>query len=414
MNERPPQAANSTECVSSSTAEAPREASAGEAPASAASGYVTLLLGVGADRYGIPRSKMLQAALLSEHELADPDARVPEQALWDLMRFLRKESGDPALGVRMADALDLRAQGYWGYALLSSMTLRERMGIHVRYSKGRSSVPVEMRIEGELAIIDFDVSHLDKDLIPLVCDWGATTSCLQHSRHLFPEPCGITLWLTYPEQPHHHEMRERLSGVVIVFNAPCNRFSFPARDLDRPLPGDPHLGKLVVKQLESRLESQRAEQVGSTGPALVQLVRARLVARLANDASLERIARDLRVSARTLRRRLGALGSSFQELLEDVRRGRAIAYLVDSEVAVEQISVQLGYGDPANFRRAFRRWEGVAPSAYRAQQRALAPIVPDAPEPPRTSVPTTLDDWDFNTNVAYRSPYYRDGGRPTE
>ncbi|MEY4514190.1 MAG: hypothetical protein RLZZ450_6312 [Pseudomonadota bacterium] len=90
----------------------------------------------------------------------------------------------------------------------------------------------------------------------------------------------------------------------------------------------------------------------------------------------ERIARDLRVSARTLRRRLGALGTSFQELLEDVRRGRAIAYLVESEVAVEQISVQLGYGDPANFRRAFRRWEGVAPSTYRAERRAAAQGLP--------------------------------------
>jgi hypothetical protein len=188
----------------------------------------------------------------------------------------------------LADALDLRAQGYWGYALLSSMTLRERLGIHARYSKSRSSIPFDMRIEGELAIIDFDVSHLDKDLIPLVCDWGASTACLQHQRHMAPEPCDITLWLAYPEQPHHRELRERLSGVI-VFDAPCSRFSFPARDLDRQLPGDPHLGKLAVKQLETRLASQRTELTEGTGPALVQLVRARLSARLAHDASLERM-----------------------------------------------------------------------------------------------------------------------------
>jgi AraC-like DNA-binding protein len=380
MNERPPPAADGAESLREASADdcparsgpggkAPQAASADELPATAASGYVALLLGVGATCYGIPRGQMLSAALLTEQELADPDARVPEQALWALMRFLRAESGDPGLGLRMADALDLRAQGYWGYALLSSMTLRERMGIHVRYSKGRSSIPIEMRVEGDLAIVDFDVSHLDRDLIPMVCDWGATTACLQHRRHMAPEPSGITLWLTYPEQPHHREMRERLTGVVFVFDAPSNRFSFPARDLDRQLPGDPHLGKLAVKQLETNLESQRIEERSSTGPALVQMVRARLIARLSDDASLERIARDLRVSARTLRRRLGALGTSFQELLDDVRRARAIEYLVASELAVEQISTQLGYGDPANFRRAFRRWEGLAPSAYRAQKR---------------------------------------------
>jgi len=87
-----------------------------------------------------------------------------------------------------------------------------------------------------------------------------------------------------------------------------------------------------------------------------------------------------------LRRRLSALQTSFQALLEEVRHGRAVAFLSDGELAVEQISVQLGYGDPANFRRAFRRWEGVAPSTYRAACRAeritpeLENAAPCAPE----------------------------------
>ena len=58
-----------------------------------------------------------------------------------------------------------------------------------------------------------------------------------------------------------------------------------------------------------------------------------------------------------------------KQLLEEARRTRAVEYLVSSDEAVERIAVRLGYGDPSNFRRAFRRWMGVAPGAYRAQHR---------------------------------------------
>jgi AraC-like DNA-binding protein len=109
---------------------------------------------------------------------------------------------------------------------------------------------------------------------------------------------------------------------------------------------------------------------GTVTAGLTDEVRARLEARLEVDASLPRIACDLRVSVRTLQRQLGALGTSFQELLEDLRRTRAIAYLTETDEAVEIVATRLGYGDPSNFRRAFRRWSGTTPAAFRAQHRA--------------------------------------------
>jgi AraC-like DNA-binding protein len=352
--------------------------------ATTASGYVGLLLGVGVSHYGIPRPELMQAAALSEGELADPGALVPEQALFALLRFIRARSGDPALGLRMADALDLRAQGFFGYALMSSMTMRERLDIHLRYATVRSSVRLALRLEGEQAVLDMDLSHMDKDLIPLVCDWGIGTACVQHRRRMQRSGSNsqLEVWLAYPEQPHHRELRAMVGGVV-VFDAPCTRLAFPASDLEKELPGDPHLGKLAVAQLDNQLSTRRSLLPAAGADSLLAEVRARLLARLASDASLERIARDLHISTRTLRRRLDALGTSFQALLEEVRRSRAVAYLADTELAVEQISVQLGYGDPANFRRAFRRWEGVAPSTFRATRRAdatpaqsLAPLAP--------------------------------------
>ena len=130
----------------------------------------------------------------------------------------------------------------------------------------------------------------------------------------------------------------------------------------------------LVSRVGDQRDAQRTHVHETRSRGVLEDVRARLVARLEEDASLARVAEDLCMSARTLQRQLGARGTSFHELLEEVRRAGASEALIESDEAVESIGVRLGYGDPSNFRRAFRRWTGLSPTAYRAEQRARAPL----------------------------------------
>ena len=68
---------------------------------------------------------------------------------------------------------------------------------------------------------------------------------------------------------------------------------------------------------------------------------------------------------RTLRRKLREEGTSFRELVDQLRMDMAIKYLRDTDLTVEAISESLGFSDAANFRQAFRRWTNAAPQAYR-------------------------------------------------
>jgi AraC-like DNA-binding protein len=171
-------------------------------------------------------------------------------------------------------------------------------------------------------------------------------------------------WAMYREQPHHGELRA-LVGGPLVFGAPFNRIQFPASELDLPLRGaDPHLAQLARRQLELRLAA-----VSKQVTDLATRVRERLAAQLSEDLSLARVAKDLRVSTRTLRRRLEEAGLSFQQLRQEVRKAQAARYLAQSDESIEHIAARLGYQDPSNFRRAFRRWTGVAPSTFRARTR---------------------------------------------
>lgn len=97
-------------------------------------------------------------------------------------------------------------------------------------------------------------------------------------------------------------------------------------------------------------------------------VRRRLRDALAADdaATLQRVAVHLAVSPATLRRRLDDEGSSWRQLKDETRRELAIRHLADPHQSIERVAQRLGFNDASSFHRAFRKWTGAAPGAYRA------------------------------------------------
>jgi AraC-like DNA-binding protein len=84
------------------------------------------------------------------------------------------------------------------------------------------------------------------------------------------------------------------------------------------------------------------------------------------DADMERIAATMGVSRRTLQRRLGAEGATFETIFDDLRRQLALHYLEGGKVSANETAYLVGFSEPAAFSRAFRRWTGTTPGAYRA------------------------------------------------
>jgi AraC-like DNA-binding protein len=97
----------------------------------------------------------------------------------------------------------------------------------------------------------------------------------------------------------------------------------------------------------------------------------KLLAERGQALGIERAARLLGVSNRTLTRRLAALGTSFHALVDESRKSRAAALLQDPALSATDVAYALGYEDAANFGRAFRRWYGMSPGRYR---RFLEPV----------------------------------------
>lgn len=86
--------------------------------------------------------------------------------------------------------------------------------------------------------------------------------------------------------------------------------------------------------------------------------------------SMEAAAARLHTSGRTLKRRLKQHGVSFQQLLDEARKRDSLRLLADVSLNLEQIAARVGYNDPANFTRAFRKWTGLTPSMFRTKRAA--------------------------------------------
>ena len=147
----------------------------------------------------------------------------------------------------------------------------------------------------------------------------------------------------------------------VTFSGRVAKVALPAEWLDLPCP---LADRVAHRAACARLEALRQRLAGDFVDAMVERV---LDGGDDAGAALGEVARRLKLSPRTLVRRLGARGTSFRVLLESHRQRRAIELLVQPQLSIAEIAERLGYEAPTNFGRACRRWFGVSPRAYRAR-----------------------------------------------
>jgi AraC-like DNA-binding protein len=162
---------------------------------------------------------------------------------------------------------------------------------------------------------------------------------------------------------------EKFFGCPVKFGARRNKLVFRAEDVARPfVTHNPELLDLVSPQLEAELKQQ------VTDGALKEQTKGILKQLLAGQRPrLEEVAFQLRLSTRTLQRRLLEEGLTFHDLVEEARREMAEHYLSQPSLELNETAYLLGYEDPNSFIRAFHKWEGTSPGEWRSTHSAARP-----------------------------------------
>jgi len=302
---------------------------------------------------------------LAMHDLEEPE--LEDSALTLTLPLFRQlvSSGiamaeEPALGLFVGERLVARSHGFVGYAAMNSGTLREVLDVLAQFLQLRISIltlSYEVRgMEVRVALRSLvDLGETERSVLE------AVTMSVRNTLQAVSLG-GIPIErVAFPfEEPDYAELARELIGCPVDYGADWAGLVLPASVLDTKLKmADPRVfeeaAQICARELEKLEENQ----------SWAGRVR-RLLLESQNDfPSLQATARLLRVTPRTLHRRLRDEDTSFRAILDDVRYRLARDQLGAGVSSVEAIAFSLGYSDPANFRRAFKRWAGKPPSAYR-------------------------------------------------
>ncbi|TRX75846.1 AraC family transcriptional regulator [Pseudomonas mangiferae] len=294
--------------------------------------------------------------------LQDPDARFPQDAMTRLWTRAVALSGDPAIGLNMAKVARPASFHVVGYALMSSRTLSEGFARLVRYQ----------RIIAEGADLRFHPG-LDGYTLSLTIHGDRLPPARQSAEASLAAALAFCRWLTgrdiapqavrlRGEPPADLTPYLQVFGIAPTFAADDYALVLSRADMERPLP----TANAALAHLHDRFAGDYlARFVGSRVTHQTRQVLCRLLPQ--GEPRRETVANALHLSQRTLQRRLQEEGTGFQQLLDDTRRELAEQYLAQPELTLLEVAYLLGFADPSNFFRAFRRWFGVTPGEYRAR-----------------------------------------------
>ncbi|GEN98629.1 transcriptional regulator [Novosphingobium sediminis] len=263
---------------------------------------------------------------------------------------------------------DLAALGPLGDAINSA----GRVGSALRrlvdfFSLLQDCTDIRLGLEDDMASVSYRI--LDPDIWPRHHDAMFTLGIV--SQILKRGTRGHWDKIEFAFEAESHEMRGDIGKVVCApctFGADTNQIRFPAAMLDLALPQPANPPLADVRQLTRSIVSKRRAT-----PLVDRL--SQMVLRDLNSCAIEqeRFAREMGMSSRTLRRKLTEQGSSFQQVLDECRMRQAVfEFRVRPDLSIAQIALRLGYAEHSNFTRAFHRWSGISPQAYRANLAATA------------------------------------------
>lgn len=290
----------------------------------------------------------------------DPIARIPTTKLQALWKLSVETTGDAGFGLTAAEQFQPADLHGLGFAWLASDTLRDALDRLARFSRFLNPLIKIYLDEGKDTV---DLVILGPERWP---DFVHAAGDLAMA--VFLRMCQITageyiipvrVVLQRPTPPCTDRFNA-FFGSPIEYGAPDNRLCFaPYQVNERLMTGNPELARAndqTVIDYLSRFDRSN----------ITMQVRARIIEQLPIGTPQQAaIADALHVGLRSLQRKLKDEETTFKHLLEDTRRELAMQYIKNANHSVGEIAYLLGFSEPSNFTRAFRRWTGRSPAEFR-------------------------------------------------
>jgi len=325
--------------------------------ASVLSNLLDLLAG-----YGLGPARVESLTRIVPTDMADEMALISQRSYMELLHLCAVETGDPLFALKLGLRMEAGDLGALGLLAANKPTLRtaiESLNRHFRSYQQGADIAVEPMEDG-LVRLTYRVGERLTGGLQADIDLTLGAALAFFRRFFGPRWSPREAHVVYGPVAHGKSL-ERMFGAPVWFLQDANGFTFDASLLDERQPGaEPQR----VPALEAYLRHIHA--ASALEDDTVSSLRIFIVSNLAAaNVSAVAAATGCGMSLRTMQRRLASRAVTYERLLDETRRDIAQRLLATSPLSIAEIAYHCGYGDPANFHRAFLRWADETPSAYR-------------------------------------------------
>jgi AraC-like DNA-binding protein len=313
-------------------------------------------------RLGLNPVELAQLFGLDAAALANPDDRVPADACCRLLEHTAAKASCPTFALQMAETRQKFGTGMVNVLLAHKRTLRDVLLAAAQYRHLlNEALAVYVENAGETVTIREELvlepGTPTKQAIELAVGVLARHSSVLLGDHWKPRAVHFT------HQGHADlTFHRRFFGCPLEFGSDFNGIVCTAADLDYPNPAaDPEL----VRYAESLAAPLNTTGADSTA---LEVRKAIYLLLPLDEASVERVARHLHLSVRTMQRQLESGGTSFSTLVEEVRRELAVRYMSNPRYAIGRVASLLGYNQQGSFTNWFASRFGQTPRDWRTSQ----------------------------------------------
>ena len=306
-------------------------------------------------RWNVAPEALLAELPITAAALADPTTRVPLKVCEAIIARAHALTHEPALAFHVGTQMRLSSHGFLGFAAMTAGTCREALELATKFASTRTSaISLSLHVEGDTASVVIEERTPLGDMREFLVV-ALLVGIWQLGQALTGGPLDGYAECAFPAPGYAAAMP---LGGRLRFERPAHRLVFAASVLALPfVTADPVATKISTAQLEREL----ANVVDAGLPSRIRA----LFAARSDFPPITDVAKQLRMSTRTLKRKLAEHDTTFSALRDDQRRQRALLLLDNRDLSIGEIATKLGYSELPNFTRAFRKWTGKTPNAYR-------------------------------------------------
>ena len=300
---------------------------------------------------------------INDRQLADQTANFSFEQQRQAFDNAVELSPIDGLGLETGIRLSIHDHGIWGYAMMTAPNVYQTLVVLARFYRLAGS-PMEVSLKvtsNEYRLVLSDREPPGKARQVFIDEFITATH--RFLRTLTDRKFRFKALQLDCKKPSYAKRYTEILNCPVLFDKPASQLIISRAKGALPITtSDPETAHICKQRCDAILQRMQAAE------HFVDRVRETLLRLPCNHRHADRVAAELAMSSRHLRRKLQDEKTSFQTVLDNVRFELSKDYLLQTRMPLEEIAPLLGFSELTNFRRAFKKWAGQTPSAYRLAQ----------------------------------------------